>query len=94
VPGAPVSAPLSRSGDAAKDLVQATCLGGIKRAEQRAPGTQLVVLGPSVDLTEWSSRAPDKKGRSGMVDVERVLISEEASTVENEYSRRGRVQCI
>jgi len=75
---------LSRARDAADDLVQATCLRAIERADQFVPGTQvdrwLFAILRSVWLNEIRSRHVRKGG--GFVDAEDVLTTDGAREIE------------
>ena len=68
---------LSRANDAADDLVQATCLRAIERADQFTPGTQLdrwlFTILRSIWLNEIRSRRIREGG--GFVDAEDALTS-------------------
>jgi len=66
---------LSRANDAAEDLVQATCLRAIERADQFAPGTRLdrwlFAILRSIWLNEIRARRVREGG--GFVDAEDAL---------------------
>jgi RNA polymerase sigma-70 factor (ECF subfamily) len=69
---------LSKARDAADDLVQATCLRAIERADQFVPGTRidrwLFAILRSIWLNEIRSRRIREGG--GLVDAEDVLITD------------------
>jgi RNA polymerase sigma-70 factor, ECF subfamily len=69
---------LSKARDAADDLVQATCLRAIERADQFVPGTRidrwLFAILRSIWLNEIRSRRIREGG--GLVDAEEALISD------------------
>jgi RNA polymerase sigma-70 factor (ECF subfamily) len=75
---------LSRARDVADDLVQATCLRAIERADQFVPGTRadrwLLAILRSIWLNEIRSRRI-REGR-GFVDPEDVLTSDGAHDIE------------
>ena len=80
---------LSKARDAADDLVQATCLRAIERADQFAPGTRidrwLFAILRSIWLNEIGSRRIREGG--GFVNAEDTLISDGARENGNEYYR-------
>jgi RNA polymerase sigma-70 factor (ECF subfamily) len=69
---------LSKARDAADDLVQATCLRAIERADQFIPGTRidrwLFAILRSIWLNEI--RSPRIREGGGFVDAEDALISD------------------
>jgi RNA polymerase sigma-70 factor, ECF subfamily len=75
---------LSRSRDAADDLVQATCLRAIERADQFAPGTKLdrwlFVILRSIWLNEIRARRIREGG--GFVEAEDALAFDGAREIE------------
>jgi RNA polymerase sigma-70 factor (ECF subfamily) len=75
---------LSRSGDAAEDLVQATCLRAIERADQFIPGTHLdrwlITILRSIWLNEI--RAARIREGKGFVDAEDALWFDGARIIE------------
>ncbi len=75
---------LSRTRDAADDLVQATCLRAIERADQFLPGTRvdrwLFAILRSIWLNEIRSKRI-REGR-GFVDAEEVLTIDGAREIE------------
>jgi RNA polymerase sigma-70 factor, ECF subfamily len=75
---------LSKARDAADDLVQATCLRAIERADQFAPGTRidrwLFAILRSIWLNEIRSQRIREGG--GFVDAEDALISDGAREME------------
>jgi RNA polymerase sigma-70 factor (ECF subfamily) len=75
---------LSRSGAAAEDLVQATCLRAIERADQFIPGTHLdrwlFVILRSIWLNEIRGRRI--RGGGGFVDAEDALSFDGARVIE------------
>src|SRR5271154_4611046 len=74
---------LSRANDAAEDLVQATCLRAIERADQFAPGTRvdrwLFAILRSIWLNEIRSRRIREGG--GFVDAADVLTTDGAREI-------------
>jgi RNA polymerase sigma-70 factor (ECF subfamily) len=75
---------LSRAGDAAEDLVQATCLRALERADQFVPGTRLdrwlFTILRSIWLNEIRARRIRQGG--GFVDAEDALTSDGAQVIE------------
>jgi RNA polymerase sigma-70 factor (ECF subfamily) len=75
---------LSRARDVADDLVQATCVRAIERADQFVPGTKvdrwLLAILRSIWLNELRSRRI-REGR-GFVDPEEVLTTDGAREIE------------
>ena len=75
---------LSRARDVADDLVQATCLRAIERADQFAPGTRvdrwLFAILRSIWLNEIRARKIREGG--GFVDPEDVLTTDGAREIE------------
>ena len=75
---------LSRARDVADDLVQATCLRAIERADQFVPGTKvdrwLLAILRSIWLNELRARRI-REGR-GIVDPEEVLTTDGAREIE------------
>lgn len=75
---------LSRTSDAADDLVQATCLRAIERADQFVPGTRLdrwlFTILRSIWLNEIRSRKIREGG--GFVDAEEALSVDGARQIE------------
>jgi len=75
---------LTRANDAAKDLVQATCLRALERADQFTPGTRLdrwlFTILRSIWLNEIRSRRIRERG--GFVDAEDALTSDGAREIE------------
>jgi RNA polymerase sigma-70 factor, ECF subfamily len=75
---------LSRAGDAADDLVQATCVRAIERADQFVPGTRLdrwlFAILRSIWLNEIRSRRVREGG--GFVAAEDVLSFDGAREIE------------
>ncbi len=81
---------LSRSGDAADDLVQATCVRAIERADQFMPGTRLdrwlFAILRSIWLNEIRSRRIREGG--GVVDAENALTFDGAQLAETNIFAR------
>ena len=75
---------MSRSNDAAEDIVQATCLRAIERADQFVPGTRLdrwlIAILRSIWLNEIRARRIREGG--GFVDAEDALSSDGAHEIE------------
>ena len=75
---------LSRARDAADDLVQATCLRAIERADQFVPGTRvdrwLFAILRSIWLNEIRSRRIREGG--GFVDAEDALVTDGVREIE------------
>ena len=75
---------LSKARDAADDLVQATCLRAIERADQFVPGTRvdrwLFAILRSIWLNEIRSRRIREGG--GFVDAEDALVSDGVREIE------------
>jgi RNA polymerase sigma-70 factor (ECF subfamily) len=75
---------LSKARDVADDLVQATCLRAIERADQFVPGTRvdrwLFAILRSIWLNEMRSRRIRERG--GFVDAEDVLTTDGAREIE------------
>src|SRR5258708_35669859 len=75
---------LSRARDAADDLVQATCLRAIERADQFVPGTRvdrwLFAILRSIWLNEIRSQRIREGG--GFVDAEDALITDGEREIE------------
>ena len=75
---------LTRANDAAEDLVQATCLRALERADQFTPGTRLdrwlFTILRSIWLNEIRSRRIRERG--GFVDAEDALTSDGAGEIE------------
>jgi RNA polymerase sigma-70 factor (ECF subfamily) len=75
---------LSRARDVADDLVQATCLRAIERADQFTPGTRvdrwLFAILRSIWLNEIRSRRIREGG--GFVDAEDALVSDGVREIE------------
>ena len=81
---------LTRANDAAEDLVQATCLRAIERADQFTPGTRLdrwlFAILRSIWLNELRSRRIREGG--GFVDAEEALSFDGAHEVETNILTR------
>ena len=75
---------LSRTGDAADDLVQATCLRAIERADQFVPGTRLDRWLFSILRSIWLNEIRARKVREGggLVDAEEALTSDGGKAIE------------
>lgn len=67
---------LSRNRDTAEDLVQATCLRALERAEQFQPGTRLDRWLIAIMHSVWLNQIRAQKVRQGqgLVDAETVLV--------------------
>jgi RNA polymerase sigma factor (sigma-70 family) len=78
----------SRARDVADDLVQATCLRAIERADQFVPGTRvdrwLFAILRSIWLNEIRSQRI-REGR-GFIDAEETLTTDGVREIENEYN--------
>jgi|SRR5271165_1259611 len=76
---------LARAGDVADDLVQATCLRAIERADQFEPGTRLdrwlFAILRSIWLNEVRARRIREGG--GFVDPEDILVADGAHAIES-----------
>src|ERR1700683_4603418 len=74
----------SRARDAAEDLVQATCLRAIERADQFVPGTRLDRWLFSILRSIWLNEIRARRTRegAGLVDAEDALISDGAREIE------------
>src|SRR5271169_4659605 len=75
---------LSRSRDAAEDLVQATCLRALERADQYEPGTRLDRWLFAILRSIWLNDARARRIRQGggFVDAEDALTSDGAHDIE------------
>ena len=75
---------LSRTSDAADDLVQATCLRAIERADQFLPGTRLDRWLFSILRSIWLNEIRARKIREGggFVDAEEALTTDGAKAIE------------
>jgi RNA polymerase sigma-70 factor, ECF subfamily len=76
---------LCRDTDFAHDLVQATCLRALERASQFQPGTRLDHWTFSILSSIWKNEVEKRKIRTGggLVDIETILASEDAESLEN-----------
>ena len=76
---------LSRSRDVADDLVQATCLRAIERADQFVPGTRLDRWLFSILRSIWLNEVRARRIREGggFVDPEDVLVADGAHEIES-----------
>ena len=87
---------LSKARDAADDLVQATCLRAIERADQFVPGTRvdrwLFAILRSIWLNEIRSRRIREGG--GFVDAEDALISDGASEMETNITASAVLRAV
>ena len=75
---------LSRRGDIAEDLVQATCLRALERSVQFVPGTRLDRWLFSILHSIWLNevRAGAVRAGRGFVDAETALVDDGARTIE------------
>ena len=87
---------LSRARDAADDLVQATCLRAIERADQFVPGTQvdrwLLAILRSIWLNEIRSQRIRQGG--GFVDAADALTTDGASEIETNITATAVLRAI
>ena len=76
---------LSRARDVADDLVQATCLRAIERADQFVPGTRLDRWLFSILRSIWLNEIRARRIREGggFVDPEEVLVGDGAREIES-----------
>lgn len=81
---------LSNDRDAAEDLVQATCVRALERAEQFEPGTKIdrwlfTILG-----SIWKNELRSQKVRQGkgLLDAEDVLVADGARQIETNIFAR------
>ncbi len=67
---------LSRNRETAQDLVQATCLRALERAQQFAPGTRLDRWLIAIMHSVWLNQVRAQKVRQGkgLVDADAVLV--------------------
>lgn len=75
---------LSRNRDTAEDLVQATCVRALERAEQFAPGTRLDRWLFAILRSIWLNELRARRVRqgSGVVDAEVALVFEGSEAIE------------
>ena len=87
---------LSRARDAADDLVQATCLRAIERADQFAPGTQVDRWLFAILRSIWLNEIRSKKIREGggLVDAEDVLTTDGAREIETNTTASAVLRAI
>ncbi len=87
---------LSRARDAADDLVQATCLRAIERADQFVPGTRvdrwLFAILRSIWLNEIRSQRIRQGG--GFVDAEDALTTDGAHEIETNITASAVLRAI
>jgi RNA polymerase sigma-70 factor (ECF subfamily) len=87
---------LSRARDVADDLVQATCLRAIERADQFVPGTRvdrwLFTILRSIWLNEIRSQRIREGG--GLVDAADVLTTDGASEIETNITAAAVLRAI
>ena len=87
---------LSRARDAADDLVQATCLRAIERADQFVPGTRvdrwLFAILRSIWLNEIRSRRIREGG--GFVDAEDALVTDGVREIETNITAAAVLRAI
>jgi RNA polymerase sigma-70 factor (ECF subfamily) len=81
---------LSRSNDAADDLVQATCLRAIERGDQFTPGTRLDRWLFSILRSIWLNEIRSRRIREGggFVDAESTLVFDGAREMETNILAR------
>ena len=79
---------LSRSREAAEDLVQATCLRALERAEQFQPGTRLDRWLFAILRSVWLNDARARRVRlgQGQVDAETALVVDGEHEIETNIS--------
>ena len=79
---------LSRSRDAAEDLVQATCLRALERADQYEPGTRLDRWLFAILRSVWLNDARARRVRlgQGQVDAETALVVDGEHEIETNIS--------
>jgi len=79
---------LSRSRDAAEDLVQATCLRALERAEQFEPGTRLDRWLFSILRSIWLNDLRSRRVQlgQGQVDADEALVVDGAHEIETNIS--------
>jgi len=79
---------LSRSRDTAEDLVQATCLRALERAEQFEPGTRLDRWLFAILRSIWLNDIRSRKIRlgRGLIDAEEALVVDGAREIETNVS--------
>src|ERR1700734_1012084 len=87
---------VSRARDVADDLVQATCLRAIERADQFVPGTRvdrwLFAILRSIWLNEIRSRRIREGG--GFVDAQDALTTDGASEIETNITAAAMLRAI
>jgi RNA polymerase sigma-70 factor, ECF subfamily len=87
---------LSKARDVADDLVQATCLRAIERADQFVPGTRvdrwLFAILRSIWLNEIRARRIRERG--GLVDAEEVLTTDGAGEIEMNITASAALRAI
>jgi RNA polymerase sigma-70 factor, ECF subfamily len=87
---------LSKARDAADDLVQATCLRALERADQFIPGTRvdrwLFAILRSIWLNEIRSRRIREGG--GSVDAEDALVSDGVREIETNITAAAVLRAI
>ena len=79
---------LSRSRDAAEDLVQATCVRALERADQYEPGTRLDRWLFAILRSVWLNDARARRIRlgQGLVDAETALVVDGQHEIETNIS--------
>ena len=82
---------LSRARDIADDLVQATCLRAIERADQFVPGTRVDRWLLAILRSIWLNEVPARRIREGggCVAAEDALTSNGAEVSRGSYMRDG-----
>jgi RNA polymerase sigma-70 factor (ECF subfamily) len=81
---------LSRRRDVAEDLVQATCMRALERAEQFEPGTRLDRWLFAILHSIWLNEVRSRRIRlgQGFVDADEALTVDGASTIETHVLAR------
>lgn len=87
---------LCRSAEQAPDLVQATCLRALERAEQFEPGTRLDRWCFAIMASIWKNELRSRSVRlgNGHIDAEIALISDAREILEYEVSVRQVLEVV